>query len=549
MDYDSITLEIIANSLQSTADEMFVTMRRAAMSSIIYEVLDMGTGITDSSGALASSGAGIPVFVGVLDKSVKFILRKFDVESIYDGDIFILNDPYHGGVTHLNDIVIAMPIFANLRLIAWSAIIAHNSDVGGMILGSLSGTATELFQEGIRLPPVKLIERGNMVRSLLDVITLNSRMPDFLLGDLWAAIASVRRGRKRILELANRYGVDVFLHAMDKFMEFGRSSSLLGLSKIPHGSFSISEEQDDGRVFNVKIDISKDSFVVDLRDNPDQDVGPTNTSREGTVICAQMLFKSITSPHTPANEGSFEPLKVLTREGSIFHAKEPAALGFYFETEVRVYDLMWRCLATHVPDLLPAGHFASICGTVIGGTHPDTGRTYAVIEPQLGGWGARDGKDGNVCMFSGFHGETYNTPAEISESRNGLIVECMALNDEPGGEGKFVGGRGLRLEYRIRSDNSMLTVGYTRSRIPPWGLNGGNDGSNNYVEVIRKGSDMVESYSFVSGLSLNEGDVVRVLTGSGGGYGDPRERSRESVMDDIRNGYISSDRARIVYDI
>ena len=184
--------------------------------------------------------------------------------------------------------------------------------------------------------------------------------------------------------------------------------------------------------------ISDEDFIVDLQDNPDQDAGPTNTSRDGTVICAQMVFKSVTDPDSPANDGSFRPLKVLTREGSVFHAEEPCAIGFYFETEVRVYDLIWRCLAPYIPERLPAGHFGSICGTFIGGTHPDTGRQYTIIEPQIGGWGAWDGRDGNPCIFSGFHGETYNTPAEISEARNGLFVDRMALNTDPGGEGEVL---------------------------------------------------------------------------------------------------------------
>jgi N-methylhydantoinase B len=544
---DPITLEIIQNSLQAAADEMFAAMRKTAMSSIIYEVLDMGTGITDAEGRIASSGAGIPAFIGVLDKSVQVMLKKFDKPGdINPGDIFITNDPYHGGVTHLNDLVLAMPVFADGQLIAWSANIAHNSDVGGMAPGSLSGDATEIFQEGLRLPAVKLINKGETEEAVMDIITVNSRMPDYLLGDVWAAIASVRVGAKRLEELADKYGVATFCTAMDSFMDFGEASAKAELKNLPKGTFELSEDQDDGRVYNVKVTITDDEFLVDLRDNPDQDNGPTNTSRDGTMVCAQMVFKSLTDPDTPANDGSFRPMKVLTREGSVFHAQEPAAIGFYFETEVRVYDLIWRCLAPHVPDRLPAGHFASIAGTFIGGTHPDTGRQYTVIEPQIGGWGAWEGHDGNPCIFSGFHGETYNTPAEISEARNGLIVDSMALNTEPGGEGEFNGGRGLRLEYRVRTDNGFLTAGYTRSKVKPWALEGGNEGSGNYIEVIKPdGSE--ERYSFVSGLTVNTDDVIRVVTSSGGGHGDPKKRDPDAVAADIRNGFISKDRARDVY--
>jgi N-methylhydantoinase B len=539
---DPITLEIIQNSLQATADEMFAAMRKTAMSSIIYEVLDMGTGILDARGRLA-----IPAFIGVLDKAVQVLVAKFDKPGdIQPGDVFVTNDPYHGGVTHLNDIVVAMPVFVGERLIAWTANIAHNSDVGGKSPGSLSADATEIFQEGLRLPAIKMISRGEAIKPVFDIIKINSRMPDFLEGDLWAAIASVRIGAKRLAEIAGKYGVDTFQKAMDSFMDFGEKVSLSELAKLPHGTFELTEEQDDGRFYNVKITISDTEFIVDLRDNPEQDTGPTNTSRDGVMVCAQMIFKSLTDPYSPANEGSFRPIRLLTTEGTVFHAKEPSALGFYFETEVRVYDLLWRCLAAHVPERLAAGHFSSICGTFIGGIHPDTGRQYTIVEPQIGGWGASGGRDGNSGIFSGFHGETYNCPAEISEARNGLFVDRMELNTAPGGEGQWTGGRGIVMDYRIRRDNSFMTAGYTRSRILPWGIDGGLEGSPNYVEVLRTDGSS-ERYAFASGITVNADDVIRIHTGAGGGAGDPAKRDREAIADDIRNGFITAERAREIY--
>jgi N-methylhydantoinase B len=546
---DQITLEIIQNSLQAAADEMFAAMRKTAMSSIIYEVLDLGTGITDSEGRIASSGAGIPAFIGVLDKSVQALLRKFNrPDDISPGDVFIVNDPYYGGVTHLNDLVLAMPVFADGEIIAWTANIAHNSDVGGMAPGSLSGDATEIFQEGLRLPGVKLIHAGKTEQAVMDIITVNSRMPDFLLGDVWAAISSVRVGAKRLEELATKYGAGTFKKAMVSFMEFGEATAKAELKNLPKGTFELSEEQDDGRIYNAKITITDDEFIVDLRDNPDQDNGPTNTCRDGTIVCAQMVFKSLTDSESPANDGSFRPLRVLTREGSVFHAKEPAAIGFYFETEVRVYDLIWRCLAPYIPKRLPSGHFSTIAGTFIGGIHPDTGRQYTVIEPQIGGWGAWEGRDGNPCIFSGFHGETYNTPAEISEARNGLFVDRMELNTAEGGEGEFTGGRGLKLEYRVRTDNGFLTAGYTRSKIKPWALEGGLEGSGNYVEVIKTDGSQ-ERYSFVSGLTVNRDDVIRVITSCGGGYGNPKKRDAEKIKADIKNELLTLERAQEIYGV
>ena len=546
---DPFTLEIIQNSLQAAADEMFAAMKKTAMSSIIYEVLDMGTGVMNAEGELASSGAGIPAFIGVLDKAVRVLIAKFDKPGdVQPGDIFATNDPYYGGVTHLNDIVIAMPVFADGRIIAWTANIAHNSDVGGMAPGSLTGEAKEIFQEGLRLPAVKIVEAGEPIAPVLEIMKVNSRMPDTLEGDVWAAIASVRVGERRLSAIAGKYGVDVFERAMTSFMDYGEEVSRKALAGLPKGTFEIKETQDDDRVFGVRITISDEEFLVDLRDNPDQSDNPVNTSRDGVMVAAQMLFKSLTDPYSPANGGSFRPIRLLTREGSVFHAKEPAPLGFYYELELRVYDIMWRCLAPHVPEKLAAGHFASVCGTFIGGIHPDTGRQYTIIEPQLGGWGGSRSGDGNTAMFCGFHGETFNCPAEINEARNGLYVDRFELNLEPGGEGKFTGGRGIVMDYRVRAEDGFLTVGYTRSRYPAWGMDGGRDGSPNYVE-FRPRSGEPQRFAFVSGLPTTTDDVIRVVTGNGGGAGDPRERDPGKVRADVANGLLTRARAMEVYGV
>ncbi|PYE82433.1 hydantoinase B/oxoprolinase family protein [Pseudoroseicyclus aestuarii] len=547
MTLDPITSEIIQNSLQAAADEMFVAMKKTAMSSIIYEVLDMGTGITDAAGEIASSGAGIPAFVGVLDKAVKAIIARNPVEQMREGDVYVTNDPFHGGVTHLNDIIVAMPVFAEGRLIAWTANIAHNSDVGGMAPGSLTGEATEIFQEGLRLPAIQLIEAGRPIRPVFDILKVNSRMPDVLEGDVWAAISSVRVGAKRLQQMAGKYGADAFEQALVQYMDHGEAVSRRALKDLPKGSFALSEEQDDGRVFTVKIKITEDSFTVDLRDNPDQSSGPVNSCRDGVMVASQMIFKSLTDPQGLANAGSFRPITLLTRPGSTFDAQAPAAMGFYYEIELRAYDLIWRCLAPHMPDRLGAGHFASVCGTFIGGIHPDTGRQYTIIEPQVGGWGAARGSDGNSAIFSSFHGETYNCPAEINEARNGVTIDRMELNTAPGGEGRETGGRGVVIDYRTRaSEGGYLTVGYTRSKFPAWGLDGGRDGSPNFVRFLPQDGE-AQDFAFVSGLPTKPGDVIRVFTGNGGGMGDPKDRPHDKIAADIRDGLLTRDRAREVY--
>ncbi len=546
---DRITLEIIQNSLQAISDEMFAAFRKTAMSAIIYEVLDMGTAITDSDGNLASSGAGIPAFVGVLDKAVQRIIEVNDADGeIAPGDIFATNDPFYGGVTHLNDVVLAMPVFSGGRRIAWTANIAHWNDVGGMVPGSISTDAKEIFQEGLRLPAVKLIAGGVPIRSVMQIMEVNSRLPDYLRGDMWAGIAAARVGERRLLDLVDRYGLLTFESALEHFMDYGDEVAKLTLEGLPKGSFSIEEEQDSGAVYRVTVEISDEEFVVDLRDNPDQDSGPNNASRDGSLVSAQMVFMNLTEDHGSANGGHFRRLKLLTRPGSVFDPNPPAAFATYYEVEIRLYDLIWRCLAPHLGGRLPAGSFGSICGTFIGGTHPDTGRHFTIVEPQVGGWGGSDARDGNSAMFSGFHGDTFNCPAEVAEARYGLYVERLALNDAPGGEGQHRGGKGIVVEYRVRADGCFFTCAYTRNKHRPWPQAGGLEGSPNYAEVVR-GDGSVESFAVVTALPVNEGDLIRIHTGSGGGFGDPRRRPAALVLDDLRNGFAASEQALALYGL
>jgi N-methylhydantoinase B len=543
---DPITLEIIQASLQAISDEMFGAFRKTAMSAIIYEVLDMGTGITDAYGNLASSGAGIPGFVGVLDKAVQRIISVNGTDDLAPGDVFATNDPFYGGVTHLNDVVLAMPVFADDRLVAWTANIAHWNDVGGMVPGSISNEATEIFQEGLRLPAIKLIDRGEAIESVLRIMEVNSRLPDFLQGDMWAGIAAVRIGERRLLELVDRYGVDTFVAALERFMDHGEQVVLHALRDLPKGRFELSEEQDSGAVYRVTVEISDSEFVVDLRENPDQDHGPNNASRDGALVAAQMIFMNITDAQSSANAGHFRRLKLLTRPGSVFDPNPPAAFATYYEVEIRLYDLIWRCLAPHLGGRLPAGHFGSICGTFIGGPHPETGRHFTIVEPQVGGWGASVERDGNSAMFSGFHGDTFNCPAEVAEARYGLYVDRLALNDAVGGEGEHRGGNGIVVDYRVRSNGCFFTCAYTRNKQRPWSQEGGNEGAPNYAEVLRADGSR-EEFAVVTALTVNEGDVIRIHTGGGGGYGDPQRRDRAKVLADLRNGYLAPERAREVY--
>ncbi|MGO4833328.1 hydantoinase B/oxoprolinase family protein, partial [Rhizobiaceae sp. 2RAB30] len=342
---DPITLEIIQNSLQATADEMFAVMKKTAMSSIIYEVLDVGTGITDRNGELVSSGAGIPTFVGVLDKAVKRIVAIHGLDAILDGDCFITNDPYYGGVTHLNDVVIAMPVFAGGVCVAWTASIAHWNDVGGRTPGSMAVDVSEIFHEGLLLPAVKLFEAGRPIASVFDIISVNSRLPDFVRGDLWAQVAASRKAETRIRQLIETYGAAAYHAAIEDLFTEGERRGRAGLESIPHGVYSVEEEQDDGALWSASITVTAERFTVDLTGNPKQRDAPYNTSRDGAVISCQMIFKALTDPTLFANAGSFRALEVVTEPGTIFHAEGNAPHGYYFETRIRLYDMLWRCMA------------------------------------------------------------------------------------------------------------------------------------------------------------------------------------------------------------
>lgn len=548
--HDPITIEIIQSSLSAITDEMFATMRRTAMSSIIYEVLDFGVALFNANGDLASSGSGIPGFIGMLEPGVKAIMEKFDVtKEIFDGDIFMLNIPHMGGVSHVNDVVLIMPVFANGNLVGWLSNKAHWVDLGGAFPGGISPDATEVYQEGLQLPGIKIMEKGQLNQAVLDIILINSRVPETTKGDFWAGISSMRAGQKRFLTLIEKYGEPAITFAMEDYIALGEKISRASMKDLPKGEFRAEETLEDGRVIKVVITITDEKFIVDLRDNPEQSkTSSLNSSRDSTLVDCQMLFKAVTSPDTFGNAGSFKPIELLTDKGSMFDAEYPTAMGVYYEVAMLGLDLLWKALAPSMPDRLPAGHYSSICGTFMGGPHPETGHNHGIVEPQLGGWGAAQDADGLNALYTGFHGDTFNVPVEITEQRNGLRVDRLCLNDAPGGEGEFIGGKGICLDYRILTDDWWLTMAYTRSHEGPWGLDGGLTGSTNYVEVHLANGEKTH-YSACTAIPLGVDDVVKVFSATGGGYGSPSKRPRDKVLEDIKNGYLTAARAKEVYGV
>ncbi len=513
MQHDPFTISVIQAGLDNAAEEMFAVLRKTAMSPIIYEVLDVGTGVTDAQGRLVASGAGIPTFVGVLDKAVKAIIERYD-GTLQDGDIFIVNDPNHGGVTHLNDVVIAKPVFFEGACVAFTASIGHWGDIGGKVPGSIAADATEIFAEGLRLPPVRLFNAGVKNQAVFDIIEVNSRLPDFVYGDLWAQVAASKSAERQILILYEKYGTATVEQSMSEAFATGRARALSGLQTVPSGVYEIEEQQDNGELWHATIRITDEIFEVDLSNNPDDTGGPYNTSRDGAVIACQMIFKALCDPARFANEGSFSPLRVITREGTIFHAGPTAPQGYYFENRIRLADMLWHCMAKACPGRLPAGSFSSVFGTVLAGKHPDTGRTYTMVEPQMGGWGATDDRDGLDAMFSTNHGNTFNCPVEICEARYGFSVVHKRLTDRPENPSGRTGGRGVSVCYELRADTTV-SIGYTRAKEPVWSLNDQPSGGTNSM-MIRRQSGENEYHQFASGIPLAAGDQVLIETANGG---------------------------------
>ena len=544
--HDPITIEIIQSSMKAITDEMFATMRKTAMSSIIYEVLDFGVALFDADGNLASSGAGIPGFIGMLQPGVKVIIDKYAPDDVFPGDIFMTNIPHQGGVSHLNDVVLILPVFVGDEIVGWLSNKAHWVDVGGTFPGSISATALDIYQEGLQIPSIKVIDRGKLNRAVLEILAKNSRVPETTTGDFWAGVASMRAGEQRMLDLVEKYGKEAVLFALDDYIQLGEAMSREALKELPKGEFKATEILEDGREIKATIVINDDEFIVDLRGNPEQTQSAINQSRDASMVAAQMIYKGIANPHTFANAGTFKPIKLITDEGSIFDAKYPAATSVYYEIGMLLFDLMWKALAPATPEHLTAGHYSSICGTFMGGPHPENGKMHSIVEPQLGGWGAAEDADGLNALYTGYHGDTFNCPIEVTEQRNGLMVDKFCLNEEPGGEGEFVGGKGINLDYRIMCDDWWLTMAYVRTEIGPWGLNGGLSGTTNYINVIRRDGS-TQRYASCTALPLNKGDVVSVSSATGGGYGEPRKRPREKIINDIKNGYLSATRAKEVY--
>ncbi len=549
---DPFTIEIIQNSLAAISDEMFEVIRRTAMSPIIYEALDYSVSITDGDGNMLTQGNGVPVFLGVMDSLVGEILERYRDEPIRPGDIFVSNDPYGGGSTHLSDIAVISPVFFDNQLIAFVVNKSHFTEVGGKDPGSWTTNAVEVFQEGLQLPYLKLFSEGCVNQSIVSLLEANVRLPQMTLGDLWAGVAANRVGTRRMHDLIGKYGLSTFIVACRALLNYGERSVCTEINNLPKGTYCAEDVIDDDGLGNgpfpikVRVDISENDFTVDFSGSNAQVPGPINASRTATESGVRAIFKALTNPNIPANAGCFRPLNVICPAGTVFTADRPAPVSLYWETIMAAADLIWKALAPHIPERLPAGHFLSVCGTMISGTHPITREYFLMVEPLVGGWGASFNADGQNGQFASADGETYNIPIEILETLYGIRATQYGFHNEDGGHGQYRGGKGVVLELEILAEDATLTASFGRHASKPWSVGGAASGTNNRIEIERLDGS-IDTHAMPSRVPLFQGDRLRLITGTGGGYGDPHLRDPNSVKLDLVDGYITADQSLKYY--
>ena len=549
-----VTLDIVKDSLIAVSNEVFYAFARTSMSPIIYETLDYASGITDVHGKLLTQGNGACAFIGLIAPMIQEIVDKYGLENMKSGDVYIINDPYMGGGTHLSDIGMVMPVFYGDEVIAFVGNKAHWSDIGGMAAGSFTTDSTEVFQEGLRFSGVKLLEGGEICQPLVDMMMSNVRYPETAQGDMWGQIASLRTGFKRICELCDKYGVEVVKGSMERLLEQGSLISYKRLRELPRGTWEMEEYMDDDGHGNpvklkVKVTIKEDEFIADFTGSSPQVISPINTGYSSLCAGVRVIYMSILGPEMAVNDGVFDPMRVIAQDGSVLSCHAPAPTSCYFESMIYSVDVVWKALAPVFPEALGAGHMLSVCSVVLAGTKQGNGEPFLIVEPTGGGWGASQGKDGEVGQFCVGDGETYNVPVEMAENRYGIMVDEYSLHTDGKGAGQFRGGSGAVRTYWAMTDGQLFTASFGRNKFPAWGTGGGKDGSYNYFEFHRKDGSVEGPMGIVARKLLNTGDAVRMVTCTGGGYGDPLKREPEKVAWDVKNEYISLRQAEEEYGV
>ncbi|MHC3381144.1 hydantoinase B/oxoprolinase family protein [Haloarcula sp. H-GB5] len=524
---DPVTLEILRNQLESVATEMGHVLIRGAYSPNIKERQDCSTALFDASGRMIAQAEHIPVHLGAMPDAVDIVLQK----DPKPGDVFIVNDPFAGG-THLPDITLVSTIAPNDEVIGYAVSRAHHADVGGSSPGSMPPGAKEIYEEGLRLPAVRLVDGGEPNEAVHDLIRANVRTPDEREADLRAQRAANERAEERIGELLKEHG-PTLLDAFDAVIEYSRERVEAELDALPDGTYRAQDILEGDGVtdadipIEVAVTIDGASITVDFAGTADQVAGNLNAPLSVAKSAVYFVVRAITDPEIPPNHGCYEPVSVSAPEGSVLNPDAPAAVvGGNVETSQRVMDVTLAALATAVPDRVPAGGQGTMNNLIIG----DRTGEFTYYETIGGGFGARPGKDGMDGVQVGMT-NTLNTPVEAMETEYPLRVERYALRPSSGGDGQYRGGLGLERTVTVETDAtvSLLTE---RRRTAPAGIDGGEDGAT--------GENLVdgEPVPAKASVDVEAGSTVSVRTPGGGGHGDPAERDPEARKRDRRDGKV-----------
>ncbi|GAB2530281.1 hydantoinase B/oxoprolinase family protein [Paramicrobacterium agarici] len=533
---DPVTVEVIGAAMSTIVEEMSETLVKAAFSPNIKERRDCTASLFDSAGqAVAQDEGGSPLHLGSLMGIVTSIRSRFDDDQIHEGDVFIGNDPYTGGGSHLPDIVLATPIFVDGALSAWAATLAHHADFGDR------GHA-HIYQEAIRVPPLHLVRAGVPQNELLELILLNCQVPEERQADLRAQEAALRVAVVRFSELCDRYGSETIAAACDELLDYTERRTRAAIADFPDGDYRFEDlfdcpELDDELTLRVRIVIDGDEMHFDFTENPPQVRASINVVWTGLYASVYYAVKTLIDPDIDPNAGLYRPIHIEAQPGSVVNCEAPAAVNGRSETCQRIVDLIMGALANAVPTRVTAASNGANTGVHFSGRDPQRARDFVYLETIGGGSGARSSKDGldgvQVHMTN-----TSNLPVESLETEYPLMVEAYEMIEDSGGMGEFRGGLGIRRRLRVEADDIHFWLDTSRQKSQPWGLFGGGSGASAAC-VLSDGAQPIDhGYSV-----LKTGDVVSIETAGAGGYGEPRAREKSAVDQDRRDAKISLDTA------
>jgi N-methylhydantoinase B len=546
---DPISFEVIRNALVAATDEMVLSLKRSAYSTNIKTRSDFSCAFFDASLRSIAQGFAQPVHLGSMVRQIPHAIRTFGAECLEPGDMVITNDPYPSGV-HLNDVSLIAPVHVEGELIGYVANLAHHVDVGGGAPASI-GAFREVFQEGVIVPPIRIVRRGEIVPDVFRLLLAQIRSKDETAGDLRAQVAANATGMRRVQALVERHGRATVLDTVDELLEYTERRTRAELAELPQGTFeaegSVDTDgyTDDPVLLRAHVTIAPEGIHFDLGGSDPQRRAPVNSTYAQTFSACAYVVKCLIDPDLPVNDGFYRLVRVDAPPGSVVNCLWPAPVVGGWETQTRLTDVMFRALLPAFPDRLPAGTKGMMAQAGFGSFDEETRRYVCFYETFAGGYGGRSKSDGPDAVQT--HGQnTENAPVEETELNYPVRVERLSLVEDSDGAGRFRGGLGLRKDYRFELPTTF-TILADRDKTGPAGAFGGHDGRTAEYVVIRGGEEtrLVSKAT----VELEPGDVFSCRTCGGGGYGPPEERDPERVARDVREGKVSADRARDVYRV